>query len=135
MLKNQFMRFLLVGGFSAAVNFFSRIGYSHFMTFRFAIVAAYVTGMVTAYILMRWLVFNASGKHPAREFYYFTLVNLVAIVQVWLVSVGLAEHLFPRLSMSFYPQEVAHFVGICVPVVSSYVGHKYLSFGPNRGAT
>ena len=128
------MRFLLVGGFSAAVNFFSRIGYSQFMTFRLAIVVAYVTGMVTAYILMRWLVFDASGKHPAREFYYFTLVNLVAIVQVWLVSVGLAEYLFPHIGMSFYPQELAHFFGICVPVVSSFVGHKYLSFGPDRDA-
>ena len=89
--------------------------------------------MVTAFILSRVYVFEKSRHHPAKEFYYFTLVNLFAVLQVWLISVGLAEYLFPAIKFSFYPYAVAHAVGVTVPAVTSYFGHKYLSFARKVG--
>jgi len=47
----------------------------------------------------------------------------------WGVSVGLAEYLFPVIRFSWYRFEIAHIIGISVPVFSSYLGHKYLTFG------
>ncbi len=126
--KKEFIQFMLVGGFAAAVNFLSRIIFSQWMDFGAAVVAAYGVGMVTAYLLSKFLVFMPSGKRAHEEFFHFTLINLAAMIQVWLISVGLAEYLFPWLAFDFHPQEVAHFIGLCVPVVSSYLGHKHFTF-------
>ncbi|HEB59223.1 MAG TPA: GtrA family protein [Gammaproteobacteria bacterium] len=126
--QSEFTRFLFAGGLAALVNFLSRFAYNEVMSFRLAVIAAYITGMVTAYVLSRLFVFAKSRHHPAKEFTYFTLVNLLAVLQVWLISVGLAEYLFPATGFTFYPYAVAHAVGVAVPAVTSYFGHKYLSF-------
>lgn len=131
-LNSEFSRFLMVGGFAALVNFLSRILFSEWTSFRIAIILAYIVGMLTAYILSRLLVFEPSGKHPGNELFYFTLVNLFAVIQVWLISVGLAEYLFPYLAFAFYPEEIAHLSGLSVPVITSYLGHKYLSFAKRQ---
>lgn len=124
----EFIRFILVGGFAALVNFISRILLNTIYSFRVSVVIAYVIGMITAYVLTKFLVFAPSGKHPLREFTYFAIVNAVAIIQVWLISVGLAEYFFPGIEFNYYPNEIAHFIGISVPVITSYYGHKYFSF-------
>ncbi len=131
--RSRFSRFLLAGGVAALVNFLSRFAYNEVMSFRLAVIAAYITGMITAYLLSRIYVFERSRHHPVKEFYYFTLVNLVAVAQVWLISVGLAEYLFPSVGFTFYPYAVAHAVGVAVPAVTSYFGHKYLSFAQRDG--
>ena len=130
--KKEFIQFVLVGGFAAGVNFFSRIVFSQWMEFRIAIVAAYGVGMITAYLLSKFLVFAPSGKKAHDEFLRFTLINLAAVIQVWLISVGLAEYAFPWLAFDFYPEEVAHFIGLSVPVITSYLGHKHFTFAKAR---
>ncbi|VAX10808.1 hypothetical protein MNBD_GAMMA25-2460 [hydrothermal vent metagenome] len=126
--KKEFIQFVLVGGFAAAVNFLSRIIFSQWMEFRISVVVAYGIGMVTAYLLSKFLVFKPSGKKAHEEFFRFTLINIAAIIQVWLISVGLAEYGFPWLAFDFHPEEVAHFIGLSVPVLTSYLGHKHFTF-------
>ena len=126
--SRQFSKFVFVGGIAAIINFVSRIFFSYAISYRWAIVWAYLLGMFTAYILQRLFVFDASGQHPLREFTYFTLVNMVAIIQVWLISVGLAEYLFPALGFKWFAKEIAHAIGITIPAITSYYGHKYISF-------
>ena len=131
MLKSkhsEFFQFLIVGGFSAGVNFISRIGFSEFVSYRYAIVLAYLVGMLTAFLLSKHYVFEKSGRSSKDELRDFTIVNVFAVIQVWLISVGLAEYFFPYLSFTFYPEEVAHIIGLGIPVISSYFGHKYFSF-------
>ncbi|MGD8526893.1 MAG: GtrA family protein [Thioalkalispiraceae bacterium] len=129
---SEFFRFLVVGGLAALVNFLSRLFFSEWMSFRYAVVVAYIVGMLTAFTLSKLHVFEASGKHPGNELLFFTIVNLVAVIQVWLISVGLAEYLFPGIAFTFYPEEVAHLIGLSIPVITSYYGHKYLSFAKAR---
>ena len=131
-LNSEFSRFILTGGFAAGVNFLSRIALSQFMTFRFAVFIAYLIGMVTAFTLSKIFVFQNSGQSAANEFLKFTIVNVFAVIQVWLISVGLAEYGFPAVNFIFYPEEVAHLIGISVPVVTSYYGHKYFSFAEKK---
>jgi len=119
LLSSPFLRFLLSGGIAAAIN----IG---------AVVVAYLIGMTAAYVLMLLFVFPASGKSRAHEYLRFGLVNLVALVQVWLVSVGLARWAFPALGFAWHPDTVAHVVGVLSPVVTSYAGHKFFTFAPAK---
>jgi len=128
--RSEFLQFLIVGGFSAAVNFLSRIGFSEFVSYRYAIVLAYLVGMLTAFILSKHYVFEKSGRAFKHELRDFTIVNVFAVIQVWLISVGLAEYFFPYINFTFYPEELAHLIGLGIPVISSYFGHKYFSFRP-----
>jgi putative flippase GtrA len=127
----RFARFLAVGGLAAGVNVMARIGLSEWMGFRWAVVWAYLAGMLAAFVLSKQWVFDPSGRGTAREIAGFALVNLLAVAQVWLVSVGLAEWLFPALEMTWHAELVAHCVGLAVPAVTSYFGHKHLSFRPH----
>ncbi|MDH5394725.1 MAG: GtrA family protein [Gammaproteobacteria bacterium] len=125
---SEFFQFLVVGGVAAGINFISRIGFSEFFTYRTAIVLAYIIGMLTAFLLSKYYVFERSGRALKNELRDFTIVNVFAVIQVWLISVGLAEYFFPYITFTLHPEEIAHLIGLAVPAVTSYFGHKYFSF-------
>ncbi len=127
-IRTEFMQFLIVGGFAALVNFVSRIIINEWVNYRIAVMLAYLIGMLTAFVLSKMYVFEKSGRHHLHELRDFTIVNIFAVIQVWIISVGLAEYIFPAIGYTFYAPEVAHLIGLSVPAVTSYLGHKYFSF-------
>jgi putative flippase GtrA len=126
--SKQFLLFLLTGGVAALVNFCSRIFYSQWLSFSSAIVLAYLTGMVTAFLLARRFVFNRSQSSVGKSVLIFSLVNVLAILQTWLISLGLALHVLPASGVTVFTHEISHAIGIAVPVFTSYLGHKYFTF-------
>ena len=132
LMQSRFARFVLTGGCAAAVNLLSRYFLSELMPFRSAVVVAYLFGMVTAWVLSRLFVFEATGRHWSAELLRFGIVNMVSATQVWIISVGLAEWLFPRIGYSFHLEETAHLIGVMLPVFTSYAGHRYFSFAPHK---
>ena len=122
------MLFLITGGTAALVNFSSRILFNHWMSFSSAIIFAYMTGMVTAFLLARLLVFKQSQHSFGRSALIFSAVNLVAVLQTWLISMGLALYVLPSMGFTHWVPEIAHAVGVVVPVFTSYLGHKHFSF-------
>lgn len=126
--SKQFISFLFAGGFAAVVNFGSRFFYSELVSFGSAVILAYITGMITAFVLTKLFVFEKSIHSTKQEFFYFTLVNLVAIVQTYIISIGFAKYIFPSVGFDFYPEAVAHAFGVIFPVFTSFFGHKYFSF-------
>jgi putative flippase GtrA len=122
------MAFLLTGGIAAAVNFSARILYNLWLDFSSAVIIAYVTGMITAFVLARLFVFMESQQSVRRSLVFFGLVNLVAALQTWAISMGLAYYILPTLGITSYIREIAHAVGVVVPVFTSYIGHKRWSF-------
>ncbi|PCE25223.1 hypothetical protein BWP39_11910 [Paraburkholderia acidicola] len=127
-VSTNFLLFLLTGGFAAAVNWGSRIVYNVWMPFTAAIVVAYITGMITAFVLVKLFVFTKSTQSTGRSIFFFSLVNLVAVAQTWVVSVGLAYYVFPSIGFNWHTRDIAHLFGVVVPVFTSYVGHKRWSF-------
>ncbi|ALP62207.1 GtrA family protein [Paraburkholderia caribensis] len=127
-ISKDFLMFLLTGGFAAAVNWGSRIVYNIWMPYSAAIVVAYITGMITAFVLAKLFVFTKSTQSTARSVFFFTLVNLVAVLQTWVVSVGLAYYVFPRVGLTWHVRDIAHLFGVAIPVFTSYIGHKKFSF-------
>ena len=119
---------MIAGGIAALVNIGSRIAFSLVISYEIAILVAYLCGMTTAYVLNKKFVFASSGRPVASEYTRFTLVNLVAVAQVWIVSVGLARWLFPAVGFTWHDVTVAHVIGVLVPVFVSYLGHKHFSF-------
>lgn len=132
MISSPFVRFVLSGGVAAGVNVLSRAALSTITSYSAAIVIAYLIGMTMAYGLMKLFVFEESGRRPEAEYLRFGLVNMVALAQVWLVSVGLARWLFPLAGFGFHPEAVAHIVGVLSPVATSYALHKYFTFASSK---
>jgi len=127
-LSKQFMVFLITGGTAAAVNFCSRIIYNLWLSFSLSVVVAYLTGMITAFVLAKLFVFKESQQSVRRSILFFTLVNLVAVLQTWLISMGLAYYLLPSLGVTLFVKEISHAIGVVIPVFTSYFGHKRWSF-------
>ena len=126
--SRQFVVFLVTGGTAVAVNFGSRIVYNQWLPFSGAVILAYITGMITAFVLAKLFVFKESQQSLRRSVIFFTLVNLVAVAQTWAISMALAYYALPALGVTSYVKEIAHAVGVMVPVFTSYVGHKRWSF-------
>ena len=131
--RRRFALFVVAGGVAALVNIGSRILLNLAMRYEIAIVVAYLCGMTTAYLLNKLFVFERSGRAVADEYVRFTLVNLFAVAQVWIVSVGLARLVFPAVGFAWHAETVAHVIGVIVPVFTSYLGHKHFSFAARDG--
>lgn len=126
--RRRFVLFLFAGGAAALVNILSRIAFNWFMPYEVAIVVAYLCGMTVAYLLNKYFVFEMSGRGMTSEYLRFALVNLLAVAQVWIVSVGLARLVFPAIGFTWYADTAAHIIGVIVPVFTSYLGHRHFSF-------
>jgi putative flippase GtrA len=127
-VSRQFLLFLLTGGVAAAVNFGSRMLYARAVDFPVAVVLAYLTGMVTAFVLAKLFVFRQSRQTVGRSALLFAIVNLVAVAQTLAISLLLAYEVLPALHVVRFVEAIAHGVGVLVPVFTSYLGHKHLSF-------
>jgi putative flippase GtrA len=127
-MSRQFVTFLMTGGVAAGVNFSSRILYNHWVSFSFAVVLAYLTGMVTAFALARLFVFRQTSQSTARSVGFFVLVNLFAILQTWLISMAMLDYVLPAFGITRFAPELAHAAGVIAPVFTSYLGHKRFSF-------
>lgn len=134
-VRNQFVGFIVAGGIAAIVNFLSRIVFNLFFGYAVSIILAYLVGMVTAFLLNRHAVFAPSGKSMGVEAIWFTVVNLLAVTQTLIISLLLANVVFPEFGLETYPREIAHAIGIAVPVVTSYFGHRYWTFGKREHQT
>ena len=119
--SRQFLVFLLTGGIAAAVNFGSRILYNQWMGFSAAIVLAYITGMVTAFVLARLFVFRNSQRALHQSALYFVLVNGWRTADL-AISLLLADWLLPALGVHQYVHELAHAAGVVVPRVYQLSG-------------
>lgn len=127
-MTREFVAFVTAGGVAAGVNWLSRIGLSVFTSLEVAIVTAYLIGMTTAYLLNRMLVFDRSGRRVSQEYARFALVNVVALAQVFVVTIGLSRFAFPATGFDWHPHEVAHAAGVASPILTSYLGHRHFTF-------
>lgn len=128
LVTSQFFIFLISGGIAACINFLSRILFSQWLDFSASIILAYLCGMVTAFILAKLFVFKESDQSLGRSIFFFCIVNLVAVLQTWVISMLFFYCVLPSLRIVDFTHEISHAIGIVIPVFTSYLGHRYFSF-------
>jgi len=128
MINPQFLRFLIAGGIAAGANFASRFVFSVFFEYAFAVIFAYLVGMLVAFSLMRGHVFDANNGPLGPQVIKFVGVNVLAVLQTLLISLLLARWVLPSLGLLAHAEATAHLAGVLVPAVTSYFGHKFLTF-------
>ena len=126
-ISREFVVFVITGGIAAAANFMSRIALSFLgMDFYLAVIIAYVIGMVVAYMLFKVVVFKKDEISLKKSIAYFCIVNLVGVLLTFCLSNFLYYILLKDLH--YFRAEISHGIGIMLPAVSSYIGHKYFTF-------
>ncbi|VXC05961.1 GtrA family protein [Pseudomonas sp. 8AS] len=128
LLSSEFLRFLFAGGIAAAANYGSRFFFSLFFEYSLAIICAYLVGMLVAFLLMRRHVFDAKSGSLLPQALKFIAVNLLAALQTLVISLLLARWALPSMDVVEHSEAIAHLVGVLVPVLTSYFGHKHLTF-------
>lgn len=128
MHRRQFFVFVACGGLAAFANWASRIGLSTLMRLEYAVLVAYVIGMVIAFALFRTLVFQNSGRSLRAETTRFALVNVVSVTIVWVVTISLSRVVFPAIGYTWHIEAAAHAIGIGMTVISSYLLHRKFTF-------
>jgi putative flippase GtrA len=128
MLKQQFRHFLLAGGTAAAANFGSRFIFSLWVRYEWAVLLAFVVGLAVGFFLMRTYVFDARRKPLGPQLVGFVAVNLFAALQTFVISVLLARWTLPVVHVESYAQALGHFAGVVTPIITSYFGHRLVTF-------
>ncbi len=124
----RFVRFLACGGVAAAANWASRFGWSLLLPFGTAVLAAYATGMLVAFLLFRGLVFDAREGPLGQQVRGFVLVNLLGMAATWALAQLLVCRLLPAAGIVWHVEAIGHGIAIAAPVVTSWFGHRLLTF-------
>jgi putative flippase GtrA len=124
----QFAFFLISGAVAAGLNWGSRFLFSEFVRFEVAVVLAFLVGLLSGFMMMRVFVFSGAGKPIVPQVGKYVAVNLFALAQTLVISLLLARWLLPSFGIVEHAEALAHLVGVLVPVVTSYFGHKFFTF-------
>jgi putative flippase GtrA len=127
-LSPQFVRFLVTGGLAALVNFSVGFLLARLLPYNLDLVVGHVSGMVAAFILFELFVFGESSHEKPKSMGLFVMVNLLALLQTYLIGSALEEWLFPEIGFELHPETVARIIAIGFPVLTSFLGHKYFTF-------
>ena len=130
-ISKQFLTFLVAGGLAVAANFMSRVLFSLWFTHSHAVIAAYVVGMLTAFILNSIYVFPKSDKIKLIQARDFIIVNISFFPLVWLVSVKLNMALI-YLGVKSYSEEMSHFIALSLPMFATFLIYKFFTFKENN---
>lgn len=125
---HQIFSFVLAGMFAAFLNILSRFVFSFYLNYYTSIIFAYVIGMVTAFLLMRRFVFSFSKKPLRYQFMKFVLVNMFNLTLTLIVSAVLFYLLSSLVLNDEFRGLVSHSVGVLMPIIISFLAHKYYSF-------
>jgi putative flippase GtrA len=127
-LDSQVVRFLLLGGLAAAINWLVRFPLSLFLPFSAAVLVAYAIGMTAGFTLYRAYVFPGSDRALGPQVAIFLAVNAAGALVVWSVAVGLVDWVFPDIGYTFMPEGTGHGIAIGVGAAANFLGHKFLTF-------
>lgn len=124
----KYVKFVIAAGTSVPFNIGSRILFSLYVPFAFAIILSQLVGMLVAFILTRSFVFKSTRNSWVGEASRFAAVNTISLGQTWIVSVGLLYVLLPMLGYTFAPELTAHVVGLATSSFTAFIGHRRYSF-------
>jgi putative flippase GtrA len=134
-LSKQFGRFLIAGGVALVLNWLSRFVFNWYVSFGWAIVMAYLVGILVAFTLNKIFVFPYSERSLNFELFFFIVVNLAAFPFVWAIGYVLGEWIF----INWFPKQLAlalgHGIAITSPVFVNFVLHKVFTFRGARDPT
>ncbi len=127
-MSNRATGYVLVGVFAGCVNLAARALLSQLMSYEWAVILAFPIALTCAFVMNRSYVFNVTSGAPLQQYLKFALVNLLALAQVWLVSVLFMRLIFPSIGFYWNPALISHAIGVASPILTSFFAYKYFVF-------
>lgn len=131
-MNERSLKYVGVGLFAALVNVFARLLFNRFTSYEVAVALAFPVALTVAFVLNRSFVFDGESGDAKGQYLKFAIVNLLALAQVWLISVGLANIAFPAMNFTWNAETVAHIIGVGSPIFTSYFAYKYFVFAATK---
>ena len=128
LLQNQVVRFLMLGGLAATINWLVRFPLSLIMPLSAAVLVAYAIGMSAGFCLYRTYVFPGSSRPMAQQIVVFLLVNLAGAVVVLALTLALLNLQSGMPLPETIKEGLAHGFAIGIGAVVNFFGHKLLTF-------
>lgn len=127
LFTKQFLGFVAAGGFAAFMNWLSRIIFSLWIPFSWAIVLAYIVGMATAFALNRMFIFKHSQKPAIEQAKGFIFMNLLSFPIVWLAAISINKGML-ALGYHSYTESIAHAIAVTLPTITTFLFYKIFAF-------
>ena len=127
-LPSNLIKFFIAGGAAASANIGSRVVFSLYFPYEISIVISFIIGLMVGFFLMRRFVFVSKDRVLSVQIGRFIIVNLLTLSLTFLISINLNNFLLLYLTNNSVTETVAHFVGVMIPVFTSYFAHKFFTF-------
>jgi putative flippase GtrA len=128
MPTKQFLYFIISGGTAAVLNWGSRFLFSQVAPFEVAVVLAFFVGLFSGFISMRLFVFDGGSKPIVPQAGKYITVNFFALLQTLSISLIFTRWALPAFGITDNVEAIGHLLGVLLPVVTSYFGHKFFTF-------
>jgi putative flippase GtrA len=100
---------------------------SFYLSYSASIIISQIIGIIITFILNKIFIFAKGRQKLSISVLFFVLVNIESLLQTLLLS-NVFLWLFKKLNIDFYNPITAHFIGVGSTSITSYIGHKLLSF-------
>ena len=127
LFTKQFLLFLFIGTFSAAVNIISRIIFDEWLSYSSSIFFGYCVGITIAFMLNYKFVFPGSQKSLMKQVSGFVLTNLIFLPIVWWSAIAL-RNIFIEFDFIAAPELSAHIVAVSIPLIFTFLIYKFSIF-------
>lgn len=127
-MNGRSLKYVSVGLLAALVNVVARLFFNQIVSYELAVALAFPVALTVAFALNRHYVFDGRGGDAKGQYVKFAIVNLLALSQVWIISVGLARFVFPGAGFTWHADTIAHIIGVGSPILTSYFAYKHFVF-------
>lgn len=130
-ISTQFLRFLLVGGFAALVNFFSRFFFRQFFLYVVSVAFAFSVGTIISFILNKIFTFKSFEERTVVQLIKFIIIAISSIfLATFIAWLGMVVYRLLQISFisSKQMESIAHIIAIGVTTLYNFLTMKYFSF-------
>lgn len=127
----EFLKFLLVGGTAALVNFFSRFLFQVFFPYIASIALAFILGSVISFIFNKIFTFRHDKQKTSVQLAKFTVMTIVSVFLasfIAFVVMAVYEWLFSALIPKGLAETAAHVIAIGLNTIYNFLAMKFFSF-------
>ncbi|MFA5879607.1 MAG: GtrA family protein [Candidatus Margulisiibacteriota bacterium] len=129
--STQFLKFLLVGGLAAFINFFSRFFFRIFVSYISSVILAYILGTIFSFIFNKIFTFKEDKQKTLVQGLKFFVIALSAIIIAALV-VSLIMFIYNFFNISYINEQsmesFAHIVAIGVTTIYNFLTMRFFAF-------
>jgi len=125
--SKQFIYFLIAGGLSALLNFFTRLILRPYFDIILSAIFSYTLALICAFFLYRKFVFPYSAVPIYIQGKKFLLIQ-IACMPVVILIFSLMTSFFISIGLGIYSEPLAHAISIGMPALITFLLYKLFVF-------